>query len=131
MKKITISRERAMQQAPISLRNQLLNEDERPNFNTQEDILNFDYYFKNWTLIEGENGPEPLNSKIYISVYHFLEYQGRDPHQYNTFKIGGHFYSECGNDYLTCRYKEFSELIHKYDFDLLLTNFHEFENFKK
>ena len=133
MKKIIISRERAMQQAPSSVKAEMINDYNRPNINTFDDVMNFKHYFKNWTILQGEHGPEVGidNSKIYISVYHFLEYQGKDPHKYDTFNIGGYFYKICGNDYKVCKYKEFEELIHKYDFNLLLKNFHEFEKFKK
>jgi len=128
-----INRERAMQQASSSVRAQMISDSKRHNINNFDDIKNFEHYFKNWTLLQGEHGPEygSNNSKIYISVYHFLEYQGKDPHEYDTFNIGGYFYKICGNDYKICQYKEFEELIHKYDFDLLLTNFDDFEKFKK
>jgi len=127
--KIKISNDRLLSQMDPKSKSQFLRNVNRPNKGMPLDIFNFKHYFDGFTLIEGIHGPEESDSKIYISVYHFMEYEGIDPHDFETVKIGGHL-SELTSDYKSCLYRDFAHKINKYDYNFLIKNQSAFSNYK-
>lgn len=126
---VKISKDRLLSQMDSKTKAEFLRKDNRPNKGEKSDILNFKHYFSGFTLIEGKHGPEESENKIYISVYHFLEYEGFDPHDYNTESIG-RYLCTLTNDYKQCLYKDFPYEINKYDFNFLISNQKVFKDYK-
>lgn len=96
----------------------------RPNKGKNEDILNFQFYFNKYTTKKGSiNGPELLNNSVYISVYHFLEYEGYDPNEYDTFAIGLDMFI-MSQDIIPCFYEDYpkTDKINKYKYEFLINN---------
>lgn len=102
----------------------------RPSFEETDDILNFTGYFSGHTLEYGTHGPEAKNEKTYISVYHFMEYNGIDPTKYDTIAIGGHL-STINDDHIECKYKEQSFTINKYNYFFIKENQEVFKTYLK
>lgn len=127
--KVKIPIDRVLGQVDSKTRADYLKNVDRPNKGTQNDILGFKNYFSGFTLIEGDHGPEKHGSKTYISVYHFMEYEGINPHDFDTLKIGGHL-STITTDYKSCKYKEFPHKINKYDYSFLCKHQSVFPSFK-
>ncbi len=109
---------------PSSNHNQTI---ENPEF---QKIMDFPNYYSAGEIEYGIHGPEIENGKLYISVYHFLEFHLLNPRNYNTFSIGNEF-SKLSNDYKTCKYKSQNFTIGKYDWELLKNNWAIFERYKK
>jgi hypothetical protein len=94
----------------------------RPNHGQKNDILNFKGYFSKYTIEWGFHGPEEgADGKIYLSVFHYLQYIGEDPFRYNTNSIGLNLMGP-GIGTIQCKYKEQTFVINKFDFDLLESN---------
>lgn len=110
--------------SPSSNHNQTI---ENPEF---QKIMNFPNYFSAGEIEYGIHGPEIENGKLYISVYHFLEFHLLNPRCYNTFSIGNEF-SKLTSNYKTCKYKSQNFTIGKYDWVLLKNNWVIFERYKK
>lgn len=124
--------DRFLKQADSKTRAEHINNQDRPFKGTNDDILNFKQYFEGYTPKEGTiNGPELKNSKVYISIYHFLEYEGSDPNSYDTEKIGLHFYNNITQDTIPCYYEDYSKKIDKYEYSVLKNNFSVFEKYLK
>ena len=96
---------------------------------TNENILNFKMYFKGKTLEYGENGPELKEGKIYISVYHFLEFNGINPHNYDVFAMGNYL-ARLTSDYCIVKYVSDDFKINKYHYDFIRLNNNILEQFK-
>jgi hypothetical protein len=96
---------------------------------TDKNILNFELYFKGKKIEYGVDGPELKEGKIYISVYHFLEFNGIDPHAYDVFTIGNYF-TRLTSDFLTVKYQNDDFKINKYHFNFLKLNKKSMEQFK-
>lgn len=75
MAKLRLSKDRVLQQGGI-------------NTPTHEksNILSFPNYFKYGKVELGIHGPEEKNDKIYLSVYHYMQYNNDryDPNEYDT-----------------------------------------------
>ena len=108
----------------------LLNDANRPYFEELSDIVNFPHYFSNLKIEYGIHRPELKNNKIYISVYHFMEYNSILPQNYDTIAIGG-FFSNLTNDFTKCKYYNQDFEINKYDYNFIKENKELFTKFIK
>jgi hypothetical protein len=85
-------------------------------------------------LIDGEvNGPIRRNDKIYISIYHYLEFKRESVNSYDKNKAGAYFKSISNGDYVTVTYKLRSGVVqttHRYDYNLIERNKKELEKFR-
>jgi hypothetical protein len=127
---IKISKDRLLSQIDSKTRAEYLKNEIRSNKCEPVDILNFKHYFSGFKLIEGIHGPEEVNSKIYLSVFHFMEYDGINPHDFDTISIGGHL-STLTSDYQFCVYSDFPHKINKYEYNFLIKNKSVFSNYQK
>ena len=93
-------------------------------------ILNYNRYFSAGDMEYGIDGPELVDGKIYISVYHYLEFMGKNPRNYDTFKMGAAF-SGMTNDIKKCKYLKQNFEIKKYSFELIEENKNLVENFAR
>ena len=98
--------------------------------NKIQDILNYSGYYSAGYIEYGIHGPELVDGTIYISVYHYLEFKGRKPWEYNTFKMGQAFYG-ITTDYKKCKYTTQEFDIGKYSFELLESKDDLVEEYKK
>ena len=126
--KIEYSFDRALKQVSGNEKSEMLKVSNRPNKEQPNDILNFEHYFDGYTLTEGFHGPELDNSIVYISVYHFMEYQGIVPASYDTEGIGLHL-STIKTAIKFCRYKELPYKINKYDYTFIKEHQAIFDNY--
>ncbi len=132
MKKVVIPVERLIMQADAAKRAEYVRNLIRPLKDTHEDILNFKMYFKSYNPLPGIiNGPEEKGGKIYISIYHFMEYNGINPELYYTLNIGLYFYENITKDVISCFYTNYPHKIDKYDYEIIKRNQHIFKNFLK
>lgn len=69
------------------------------------------------------------DGKVYISVYHFLQYEGLDPEKYDTERIGLYLYVEVTKDVIVCHYENYEKDINKYLYQILVENMKDFEDF--
>lgn len=97
------------------------------NFNN---ILSFGNYYSAGPMEFGIDGPETSDGKLYISIYHYLEYLQRNPHDYNTFKLG-QYLTSLSADYKVCKYLRQSFRINKFELSLLERELANFNQFKK
>lgn len=98
-----------------------------------EIILNFDDYYKGKKIIVGKNGPEKINTKVFISIYHFLEVNGKDPKNFDVLAAGADLTSVCRSykeNYEICEYEGDGYEIHKYEYFFIIKNFSIIEKFK-
>lgn len=93
-------------------------------------ILNYSNYYSDGPMDFGIDGPEIDNQKLYISIYHFLQYIGEDPHNYDTYSLGNYL-TKKSLDYKTCKYMCQSFNINKFNFELLIIEKNNFLSFKK
>lgn len=95
-------------------------------------ILNYSNYFKagDGRMDVGKHGPEIFNGKLYMSIFHYLEYVNKGPRNYDTFSLGRHL-TEKSIHYLTCKYSAQSFSINKFELDLLKQEEINFSRFKK
>jgi hypothetical protein len=107
-----------------------INKLNRPNKDSTNDILNFKHYYNGLTIETGKNGPELNNDKVYISIYHFMEYNGINPNNFDTFEIGNRLERRT-NDYTICKYEEHDYKINKYEYSFIETNQNIFNDFRK
>jgi len=108
-------------------------EENNTEYKTEFDeiLIYQNYYSPGSTEMEyGLHGPEMKNGKLYISIYHYLEFTGDSPWKYNTFKLGGYL-STCSNDYLKCKYKNQSFEISKFNIEIIKKEKLNFKNFIK
>lgn len=128
--RIKISKERLLNQMNAEKRADYFSKQQRPNKGTVDDILKFKHYFNKFEPKKGTiNGPEVKKSKVYISVYHFLEYEGLNPKLYDTDNIGLYFYNNITKDTIPCFYVDYSKKIDKYEYKVLKENFEIFEKY--
>lgn len=103
----------------------------RTNHGQVDYILNFDGYFSKYTIEWGIHGPEiGADGKVYISVFHYLEYIGEDPFKYNTKGLGLNLMGP-GIATIQCKYKEQHFVINKFDFEYLESNIQKIKEYKK
>ncbi len=132
MKKVVIPVKRLMMQADAAKRAEYVRNLIRPLKDTKGDILSFDMYFDKYTTLPGIiNRPEEKDGKIYISIYHFMEYNGINPELYYTLNIGLYFYENITKDVISCFYTNYPHKIDKYDYEIIKRNQHIFKNFLK
>ena len=92
------------------------------------EILNYNGYFSAGDVEYGINGPELVDGKIYMSIYHYLEFIRENPRRFNTLKIGL-ILAETNDDIKKCKYIKHKFEIKKYSFELLEENIGLFELF--
>lgn len=97
---------------------------------THQNILNYSYYFSAGEMEFGIDGPELINDKVYISIYHYLQYSKLKPAKYNTFSLGNYLTSK-SSYYAECKYKSQSFSINKFDLELIESELHAFDNYLK
>ncbi len=111
-----------------------LKKEENNTMNTREfeDILNYQNYYSPGSIEMdyGSHGPEMKNGKLYISIYHYLEFIGDSPWKYNTFRLG-EYLSTCSNDYLKCKYENQSFEISKFNIEVIKKEKLNFKNYLK
>lgn len=95
-----------------------------------QQILNYGRYYSAGQMDYGVDGPELINGTVYISVYHFLEFMGEKPWEYDTFKMGQAFYG-ISRDFKKCKYLSQDFEIGKYDFEFLEERNELVNQFKK
>jgi len=101
-----------------------------PN-NRFDDILQYKRYYKACEEMEyGIHGPEVKDGKLYISIFHYLQFIGKNPKSYDTFSLGNYL-TNASSYYETCQYACQNFNINKFDLDLLQKeeiNFNKFLN---
>jgi hypothetical protein len=95
-----------------------------------DSILNFSNYYSKGEMEYGIDGPEIYEDKLYISIYHYLEYINENPHNYDTFNLGLYLFTKSAT-ILKCKYKAQNIEIDKYDLELLKTESDNFKKYKK
>jgi hypothetical protein len=95
-----------------------------------ESILNFSNYYKKCDIESGIHGPEVHEDKLYISIYHYLQYLNEDPHNYDTLNLGLYLFSKSAT-LRKCKYECQNFEIDKYNLELLKTERTNFEKYKK
>lgn len=128
-KRVSISKDSLLQYLSPSRKAEELAKMSRPNKGTVSDIMNFEHYYSGKQLIQGKHGPELHDGKAYLSVYHFMEYEGIDPQGYDTRAIGGRL-SELTHDFYQCEYKGDGYTVNKYEYSFLKEKQETFKNFK-
>ena len=94
-----------------------------------ESILNFSNYYKKCDIESGIHGPEVHEDKLYISIYHYLQYLNEDPHNYDTLNLGLYLFSKSAT-LRKCKYECQNFEIDKYNLELLQTERNNFEKYK-
>lgn len=105
-------------------------------------ILNYKGYYGDGDgkteLIKGfgnRNGPVLWDERVFISVYHFLQFHSEDPNKFDTFKIG-QIFNKISPDYsrpdVTVRMMNSGteRKFARYDFDFLEENFEIIRRYK-
>lgn len=95
-----------------------------------QDIMNYPHYFSAGEMEYGIDGPEINDGKLYLSIYHYLQYTRLKPSNYNTIPLG---------KYLTdkslfspeCKYLSQPFSINKFDIELIESELGEFDRFMK
>ena len=95
-----------------------------------ENVFNYKSYYDAGEIDYGKHGPELINGQLYVSVYHFLEFNGYKPNQYNTNALGK-LLSNNNSDITICKYKAHDFEIRKYNYQFLKEKEIEFEVFKR
>ena len=88
------------------------------NEELQNNILNFPNYFRAGSIEYGIHGPEDKDGKVYLSVFHYLEFKGLNPRNYETFKLGQSL-SSLTSDSIACKYSNQNFRILKYPFSFI------------
>ena len=78
----------------------------------------------------GTHGPELHENEVYISIYHYLEFIGLNPHNYDTFKLGHTLTIMSSSGYLDCKYSCQGFTINKFRLELLQKNHHIFDSYR-
>ncbi len=104
---------------------------------THYDILRQRYYHRDKKIREedysngdkiklGTHGPELKNGKLYISIYHYLEYVCKEPNEYKTIELGGYLteqsimtLSKLNPQYISCEYYNYHHKINKFELEFL------------
>lgn len=111
----------------INLNNKLTTNNMSSEF---DKITNKSNYYKASEIEYGIHGPEIEDNKLYISIYHYIEYLGLSPRDYNTFKLGNYL-TNCSSNYKECKYESQSFSINKFDLELLKKERSSFEDYRK
>jgi len=79
----------------------------------QQLVQSFQNYFHacpNEEMDYGTHGPELINNTVYVSVFHYLEFKGLNPRNYDTDKLGNYLTGQSNGDNTNCKYvcKSFS-----------------------
>lgn len=100
--------------------------------NEHSRILNYPNYFMagNGQMDFGIHGPEVIEGKLFISIYHYLEYIDISPRKYDTFSLGRYLTSR-SSKYLKCKYGSQNFEINKFELELLKEETGEFDNFRR
>jgi hypothetical protein len=93
-------------------------------------IMNFSNYYSAGEIEYGIDGPEINGDKLYISIYHYLEFIGENPRNYDTLKLGEYLTSK-SFDYKVCKYKSQHFDINKFNLELLKEERSNFSNYRK
>jgi hypothetical protein len=97
---------------------------------TKNSILNYPNYYSAGSIEYGKHGPEEKDGEIYLSVFHYLEFNRLNPRDYNTFKLGQALAS-LTSDSTACKYSNQSFQILKYPYSFIQSNDDLVESFKK
>lgn len=81
-------------------------------------VISFGNYFKAGEIEYGIHGPEMNGDKLYLSVWHYLEYIGQNTILYDTLQLG-RYLTQKSSSYLKCKYQSQNFEINKFDFELL------------
>lgn len=93
-------------------------------------IMNHPNYYSAGEIEYGIDGPEIYEDKLYISIYHYLEFIGENPRNYNSLKLGEYLTLK-SNDYKVCKYKSQHFDINKFNLELLKEERSNFNKYKK
>jgi hypothetical protein len=91
-------------------------------------VMSYSSYYSAGGIENGIHGPEMYNDNLYISIYHYLQFKGRNPNSYDTFKLGG-VLSRNNPDYRECKYKGQSFSIKKFNLKTIFENENLIEQF--
>ena len=94
-------------------------------------ILNYRNYFKSCDIEYGAHGPEVHNGEVYISLYHYMQFNDINPRGYDTFKLGSALTRNRAGDMLECKYECQGFKIIKYPFSYIQENENMFEDYTK
>jgi hypothetical protein len=101
------------------------------NMNTEfNEITSKKNYFSAGAIEYGIHGPEIEEGKLYISIYHYLEFLNLNPRDYNTFKLGNYL-TNISSNYKECKYENQTYTINKFDLELLKKEREAFEDYLK
>ncbi len=95
-----------------------------------EKIINYSDYYSAGTMEYGVDGPEVDDDKLYISIYHYLEYLGKNPRNFDTFGLGNYLTGR-SSKYKSCKYESQPFSINKFDLDILKREEGQFNKFEK
>lgn len=84
----------------------------------KRNIMNFSGYFSAGAIEYGTDGPEEENGEIYLSTYHYLQFKGENPRNYDSFKTGAALIKKA-REIKKCKYKSQNFEIKKFSFELL------------
>lgn len=94
-------------------------------------IMSFGRYFEAGTIEKGIHGPEINNGKLYMSIFHYLEYMQMGPRSYDTFKLGNYLTGRSAGDYQECKYDTQHFHINKFNLELLKREMPNFRVYRK
>jgi hypothetical protein len=100
---------------------------------TIDEIMNFNNYFKacDGEMDFGKHGPEIIDGKIYISIFHYLEFKQMNPRNFDTFNLGKWLTEQSISKIIKCKYSCQSFDINKFDVEMLFELEDQFINFRK
>ena len=94
-----------------------------------KNAMDFPNYFNAGEIDYGVHGPELINGQLYMSIYHYLEFNAYSPRSFNTNALGKYL-STNNSDISICKYKAHDFEIRKYNYHFLKSKESEFEVFK-
>lgn len=95
-----------------------------------ESIKNYSNYYSACDIEHGIHGPEEIEGKLFISIYHYLQYINENPQNYDTFTLGNYLTSK-SITYTKCKYVCQNYEINKFNSELLKIERNNFDKYKK
>lgn len=95
-----------------------------------QEILDYPYFFSAGEMEFGIDGPELIDQRLYISIYHYLQYAKLTPSKYNTLALGNYL-TRKSSHYTECKYMSQSFTINKFDVELIESELHVFDDYLK
>jgi hypothetical protein len=96
-----------------------------------ERILNYGRYYKSCDIELGVHGPEMHNSEVYISLFHYMQFNNINARDYDTYNLGNALNRNRAGDMLECKYECQNFKITKYPFSYIQENEVMFEDYTK